>query len=180
MTHSRKFASAAVAGLMGAAISVAAPGIAAADHSADPCMLGTSNTDTRSCAQNTVHMPALWTLGDGICVGMMTAMATSFDGPLWRYSEVPGAVHSVELSIQQGFSPLGEWAPTFLACGVTAVVDWHNLDTDQRGSVSRFVDGAQNSTTRTLMHAATGPGRVQLTMRTDRPSIPVSTEIFVP
>jgi hypothetical protein len=122
----------------------------------------------------------VWTLGNGICAGMLTASGTAFDGPLWQYSEARGAVHSVEFRIAQGFSPLGEWAPTILACDVTAIVDWRNLDTGQSGTVSKYVPAGNTSTRPMLMHVGTGPGRVQLTMRTDRPSIPVSTEVVVP
>ncbi|TJZ80450.1 hypothetical protein FCG67_04705 [Rhodococcus oryzae] len=111
---------------------------------------------------------------------MLTASGTAFDGPLWQYSEARGAVHSVEMRIAQGFSPLGEWAPTILACDVTAIVDWRNLDTGQSGTVSKYVPAGNTSTRPMLMHVGTGPGRVQLTMRTDRPSIPVSTEVVVP
>lgn len=125
-------------------------------------------------------MAPVWTLGNGICAGMLTASGTAFDGPLGKYSEVPGAVHSVELRIAQGFSPLGEWAPTVLACDVTAVVDWRNLDTGQSGTVSRYVPAANTSSRPMDVQVGTGPGRVQLTMRTDRPSVPVSTEVVVP
>ncbi|MCA1005064.1 hypothetical protein LCL87_05015 [Rhodococcus hoagii] len=162
---------------MGAAMFVAAPGVASA---ADPCMLGTSNVGPRTCAMADVGLAPVWTLGNGLCVGMLTASGNAFDGPLWEYSSAPGAVHSVELRIAQGFSPLGEWASTTLACDVTAIVDWHNLDTGQSGSVSRFIPAHKTSTSPEYVNVGTGPGRVQLTMRTDRPSIPVSTTVVVP
>ncbi|MFZ2176997.1 MAG: hypothetical protein WAW17_23770 [Rhodococcus sp. (in: high G+C Gram-positive bacteria)] len=104
MSISHRFASATVTGLIGAAMFVAAPGVASA---ADPCQLGWSNTEPRSCAQASVGLAPVWTLGNGICAGMLTASGTAFDGPLWEYSEARGAVHSVELRIAQGFSPLG-------------------------------------------------------------------------
>ncbi|NNH69930.1 hypothetical protein HLB23_08645 [Nocardia uniformis] len=110
---------------------------------------------------------------------MLSTGGTAFDGPLYHYSEAPGAVHSVVLRITQGFSPIGEWGPQLLACDVTAVVDWHNLDSGRTGSVSRFIPATQRSAPAILV-ADTGPGRVQLTVRTDRPNIPATAEVFVP
>ncbi|MEE2033464.1 hypothetical protein [Rhodococcus chondri] len=177
MTIGHRFVSAAVAGLMGAAAFVATPSVAGA---AAPCMLGWSNVGPRTCAMADVGMAPVLTLGNGICVGVLVADGTAFDGPLWEYSASPGAVHSVELLISQGFSPLGEWAPTILACDVTAIIDWHNFDTGRSGSVSRYIPASNNSTHPMNVHLGTGPGRVRLTMRTDRPSIPVSTGVTVP
>ena len=156
---------------------VAAPGVASA---ADPCMLGWSNVGPRSCAMNDVGTAPVLTLGNGICAGILSASGTAYDGPLYEYSNAPGSTHSVELRITQGFSPLGEWAPTFLACDVTAIIDWRNFDTGQSGSVSHFVPARHSSTTPMVVQVHTGPGRVQLTLRTDRPNIPVSTEVIVP
>ncbi|WP_245717704.1 hypothetical protein [Nocardia jejuensis] len=167
----------AAAALLGAGAAVtAAP--ATADPGG-PCQLGYSNVEPRSCAQNSFTLAPVLTVGDGICAGMFFTGGTAFDGPLYGYSEAPGAEHSVVLRITQGFSPVGEWGPQLLACDVTAVVDWHNLDTGQGGSVSRFVPAGQRLSPAILV-AGTGSGRVQLTVRTDRPSIPASTEVFVP
>lgn len=177
MKISHRFASAAAAGLLGTAMFVAAPGVAGA---ADSCQLGWSNVGPRTCAMTDVGMAPVWTLGNGICAGMLVASGNAFDGPLWEYSAAPGAVHSVELRISQGFSPLGEWAPTVLACDVTAIVEWQNLDTGQSGTVSRYVPASNTSTRPMNVHVGTGPGRVRLTLRTDHPSIPVSTEVVVP
>lgn len=162
---------------MGTALLVAAPGVAGA---ADPCQLGWSNVGPRTCAMTNVQMPPVLTLGNGICAGIMVPSGTAFDGPLAQYSSAPGASHAIELRISQGFSPLGEWAPTLLACDVTAIVDWHNLDTGRSGSVSQFIPAHHTSTHPMIVHAFTGPGQVQLTLRTDRPSIPVSTQVTVP
>lgn len=178
MRIAHRFASAAAAGLMGAAMVVAAPGVASAD--ADPCQLGWSNVGPRTCAMTDVGMAPVWTLGNGICAGMLTASGNAFDGPLWEYSAARGAVHSVELRISQGFSPLGEWASTTLACDVTAIIDWQNLDTGASGTVSRYVPASNTSTVPMYVYVGTGPGRVRLTMRTDHPSIPVSTDVVVP
>lgn len=164
---------------MGAALFVAAPSAASAAPD-DSCQLGWSNVEPRSCVQNDVNLPPVLTLGDGICAGIFSAQGAAFDGPLWDYSDARGAVHSIEMRISQGFSPLGEWAPTILACDVTTIIDWKNLDTGQSGSVSQFVPAGNNGTNPAYAYVGTGPGRVQLTVRTDRPSIPVSTEVFVP
>ncbi len=125
-------------------------------------------------------MAPVWTLGDGICAGMLVASGTAFDGPLWEYSSAPGAAHSVELRISQGFSPLGEWGSTTLACDVNAIVDWQNLDTGQSGTLSRRIPASNTSTRPMIVHVGTGQGRVRLTVRTDRPNIPASTDVFVP
>ncbi|EME16536.1 hypothetical protein G419_21140 [Rhodococcus triatomae BKS 15-14] len=134
----------------------------------------------RSCAMAEVATAPVLTLGNGICVGMLAVSGTAFDGPLWEYSNTPGAVHSVELRISQGFSPLGEWGSTTLACDATAVVDWQNADTGRSGTVSRHIPASNTSTRPVLVPVETGPGRVRLTVRTDRPSLPVSTDVVVP
>ena len=171
------FVSAAVTGLVAVALFVVAPGSAGA---ADACRLGASNTGPRSCATTEFRSPPMLTVGDGICVGILNSAGVAFDGPLYQYSSFPGATHSVELRVTQGFSPLGDYAPTFLACDVTAIVDWHNLDTGQRGTLTRYIPAGSVSSRPVFMQVGTGPGRVQLTLRTDRPSIPVTTEVFVP
>ncbi len=127
-----------------------------------------------------VRVSPVPTLGNGICAGILNASGNAFDGPLWEYSTAPGAMHSIELRLTQGFSPLGPWAPTLLACDLTAIIEWHNLDTGQRGSMSRFVPASHTSSRPMTVVVGTGPGRVQLTVRTDHPSIPVTTEVFVP
>ncbi|MFZ2527549.1 MAG: hypothetical protein WAX14_07835 [Rhodococcus sp. (in: high G+C Gram-positive bacteria)] len=129
---------------------------------------------------NDVFIPPVPTLGDGICTGIIYATGTAYDGPLVEYSNAPGAAHSVELRLTQGFSPLGEWAPTLLACDVTAVVDWQNFDTGRSGSFHQFIPARHSSTTPLVVQVETGPGRVHLTLRTDRPSIPMSTDVVVP
>ncbi|WP_287218753.1 hypothetical protein [Rhodococcus sp. (in: high G+C Gram-positive bacteria)] len=177
MKNTRRFVSVAAAGLMGGAMFLVAPGVAGA---AEPCQLGWSNVGPRSCQMNEVRAAPVLTLGDGICAGIFSASGTAYDGPLWEYSPAPGATHAIDLRISQGFSPLGEWAPTILACDVTVVVDWHNLDTGHTGTVSRFVPAHHTSTRPMNVQVYTGPGRVALTLRTDRPSIPVSTEVVVP
>lgn len=162
---------------MGAAMVVAAPGVADA---AEPCQLGWSNVGPRSCAMTDVGMAPVWTLGNGVCAGMLVTSGNAFDGPLWEYSAARGAVHSIELRISQGYSPLGEWGSTALACDVTAIIDWHNLDTGQSGTTSQFIPATKTSTHPMTVYLGTGPGRVQLTMRTDHPSLPVTTEVNVP
>ncbi|MBC7305191.1 MAG: hypothetical protein H5T78_30125 [Nocardia sp.] len=119
-------------------------------------------------------------LGDGVCVGILNVAGTAFDGPLAEYTEAPGAAHAVVLRVSQGFSPLGNWAPTVLACDVHLVAEWHNLDHGNTGSVTHFIPAGRTSTYPTIFLADTGPGRVQLTVRTDRPNLPQSVEVFVP
>lgn len=177
VTFRKSFASAAATVLAGAALCLAAPGTA---HAADPCRLGWSNVGPRTCAMTEVRTAPVAFLGDGVCVGMLNVAGTAFDGPLAEYTEAPGAAHAVVLRIGQGFSPLGTWAPTVLACDVHLVVDWHNLDHGNTGSVTHFVPAARTSSSPAIVLADTGPGRVQLTVRTDRPNLPQSTEIFVP
>jgi len=177
----RKTAAVVGAGLVTAAVSVAAPGSAGADVAADPCMRGWSNTGPRSCETSHAEMLPVPTLGDGFCAGILRmTRATAFDGPLWEYSSAPGMVHGIEMNLAQGFAPLGEWGSTVLGCSQTAIIDWHNLDTGQSGTVHKFVPADNPSTTQQLVHAPTGAGRVQLTMRTDHPSIPMTTQIAVP
>lgn len=123
--------------------------------------------------------PAL-TLGNGPCVGVLVASGNSFDGPLYEYSNRPGATHGVELRISQGISPLGEWAPTLLACDVTAIIDWHNHDTGQSGTVHQHIPARNNSTSPVTTVFETGRGNVSLTVRTDHPNLPASANVFVP
>lgn len=177
MTIARRLATTAAAGLVGSALAVTAPGVAAA---ADPCQLGWSNVGPRSCATTEVRTAPAWTVGNGICVGMLSAAGVAYDGPLSQYHAFPGTSHSIELRITQGFSPLGDWAPTVLACDVTAIVDWHNLDTGRSGSVSQFVPAGHTGSRPFYLHVDSGPGRVALTVRTDRPSVPATAEVFVP
>ncbi|WP_330185036.1 hypothetical protein OHB26_16475 [Nocardia sp. NBC_01503] len=172
----RIFLGVAAAALIGSGLAVAGPATADAG---DECQLGWSNVGPRTCAKTDFNLSPIFTLGNGVCAGMLSAGGTAFDGPLYRYSEAPGAAHAVVLRITQGFSPVGEWGPQLLACDVNAVVDWHNLDSGQTGSVTRFIPAGQRSTPAIVL-ADTGSGRVQLTVRTDRPNIPASTEVFVP
>ncbi|KAA0016524.1 hypothetical protein FOY51_26260 [Antrihabitans cavernicola] len=111
---------------------------------------------------------------------MITTQGTAYDGPRDKYADIPGASHAIELTISQGFTPLGPFLPPILNCDVTAIYDWHNADTGQSGSVSRFVPANLSSTSRVVVTAVTGPGRVQLTMRTDHPNIPVTLDVVVP
>ncbi len=159
-------------------MAVASPGAA---NAADPCQLGWSNVGPRSCAMTQFNSAPAWTLGNGVCVGMLNAAGTGYDGPLaGTHYSAPGSTHSIELRLSQGFSPLGTWAPTVLACDVTAIIDWHNLDTGQRGSLTHFIPAFKTGTTPDFLYLHTGPGRVALTVRTDRPNIPATTEVFVP
>ncbi|WP_336084816.1 hypothetical protein [Nocardia sp. SSK8] len=178
MTFTKGFASAAATVLTGAALCLAAPGTA---HAEDPCQLGWSNVGPRSCAMNEVRTAPVATLGNGVCVGLLNVQGTAFDGPLISPSVAPGATHSIALIVSQGFSPLGNWAPTLLACDVNLIVDWTNLDNGATGSLTRFIPAGNTSTypiQDVVVH--TGPGRVSLTVRTDKPNLPQTAEVFVP
>ncbi len=176
MKISHRIASVAAAGLLGAALSVAAPGAA---NAAEPCIFGTSNTGERSCVTNHLSMAPVLTLGNGLCPGMLRPSGTAFDGPL-EYSSPPGAVHSVELMIEQGYSPIGEWGSAIGACDATAVIDWNNVDSGRSGSVTQHIPANRTSATPAWVTVDTGPGRVRFTIRTVEPSIPVSAEVVVP
>ena len=180
MPTSRKSLSAAAIGLLGAALLVTAPGAANAAPGASACMLGSSNVGPRSCVMRAVNLPPVMTLGDGVCAGILSANGTAFDGPLWRYESAPGKTHSVKLRLAQGFSPLGEWAPTLLACNTTAVIDWKNFRTGKSGTVKKFVRATNNGNHPAETYVSTGSGRVRLTVHTTRPSVPVSTVVVVP
>ncbi len=178
VTFAKSFASAAATVLAGAALCLAAPGTAQAD---DTCQLGWSNVGPRSCVMNQLRTAPVATLGNGVCVGILNVAGTAFDGPLNSPSVAPGATHSIALTLSQGFSPLGNWAPTLLACDVNVVVDWKNLDNGATGSVTRFIPADKTSTYPVQdVIANTGPGRVQVTVRTDKPNLPQTTEVFVP
>ncbi|CRK51355.1 conserved hypothetical protein [Rhodococcus sp. RD6.2] len=127
-----------------------------------------------------VSIAPVLTLGNGICPGILMASGTAFDGPLGGWSTPAGAVHSVELRISQGYSPLGEWGSTVGACDATAIVDWQNFDTGRSGSVTRHIPAHKTSVSPEIVPVETGQGRVRLTVRTDTPSIPMSTDVVVP
>lgn len=175
MTLRTSFASTAAAILAGSALCLAVPGTANAD---DTCQLGVSNVGPRSCVMNELRTAPVPTLGNGVCFGLVNVGGTAFDGPLNSPSVAPGATHSISLRISQGL--LGNMAPALLTCDVNVIVDWRNLDNGATGSMTHFVPARHNSTYPFQVVAPTGPGRFQVTVRTDRPSLPASTEIVVP
>ena len=167
------------AGLLGAGLLTAPTSAGAAP--AEPCQLGTSNTDIRSCETTGAQAMPVPTLGDGICAGLVRAeRITAFDGPLWEYSEAPGMTHGIEVNLAQGYAPLGEWGSTVLACDQTVHVDWRNLDTGQSGRVDRFIPAGAPSYAQQLVHIDSGPGNVELTVGTDQPHLPTTTHVQVP
>ncbi|WP_278260735.1 hypothetical protein [Nocardia sp. AG03] len=178
MTFTKGFASAAATVLTGAALCLAAPGTA---HAEDPCQLGWSNVGPRSCVMNEVRTAPVLSVGNGICASILNVAGTAFDGPLTSPSVAPGATHSIALIVSQGFSPLGNWAPTLLACDVNLVIDWKNLDNGATGSLTRFIP-AGNTSTYPIQDVVvnTGPGRVSIAARTDKPNLPQTAEVFVP
>ncbi|WP_280497362.1 hypothetical protein [Nocardia farcinica] len=68
--------------------------------------------------------------------------------------------------------------PQLPACDVTVVADWRNIDTGATGSVSPVRTGRAAPASRAITLLPTGPGRVQLTLRTDKPNIPASLDVF--
>ncbi|WP_330228014.1 hypothetical protein OHA40_17515 [Nocardia sp. NBC_00508] len=170
----------------GAALVV--PATASAEHAGEPCQPGRSNQPPRSCVLTPVDFAPAWTLGNGVCAGLLSAHGQATDGPLYQYSANAGATHSIELRLSTGIGLEPLSAGPVLGCAVTAIVDWHNLDTGGTGSVSQYVDpfACQKFTPGCYQHAGptihmgTGPGRVRLTLRTDHPNIPSTIEIIVP
>ncbi|GAB2687264.1 hypothetical protein [Nocardia thraciensis] len=78
-----------------------------------------------------------------------------------------------------------KYTPTFgTPCNVTVFANWRNLDTGASGSVGVPVsDGTSwNQTPNTdFAEVPTGPGRISVTVTTDRPHIPAGpAEIQVP
>ncbi|MQY24192.1 hypothetical protein [Nocardia macrotermitis] len=169
----RVFLGAVAAALLGSGVAVAAP----ANADAGPCLLGSSNVGPRTCNKTDFNLSPVLTLGNGMCPGMLAAGGNSFDGPLAKYTEAEGASHSVLVRVSQGLS--SEWGPQLLACDVTAVLDWHNLDTNASGTVARFVPASQRNSV-TILVANTGRGRVHATLRTDHPNVPASIDVVVP
>src|SRR5699024_6580889 len=130
------------AGLLGAGLATAPTSAGAAPD--EPCMLGTSNTDIRSCETAGAQAMPVPTLGDGICAGLVRAdRITAFDGPLWEHSEAAGMTHGIEINLAQGYAPLGEWGSTVLACDQTVHVDGRNRDTGASGRGERSVPAGQ-------------------------------------
>lgn len=167
------------AGLLGAGLATAPTSAGAAPD--EPCMLGTSNTDIRSCEIAGAQALPVPTLGDGICAGIVRAeRITAFDGPLWEYSDAAGMTHGIEIDLTQGYAPLGEWGSTALACSQTVHVDWHNLATGESGRVERFLGADAPSYLEQLVHIDSGPGPVELTVGTDHPHLPATTVVQVP
>ncbi len=75
------------------------------------------------------------------------------------------------------------WTPTFgQPCTVGVTVGWRNLDSGEAGSFTSVVRG--NATFQTgsqELDLPTGPGRIVLSLTTDRPHLPVADiEIAVP
>ncbi|WP_460697739.1 hypothetical protein [Nocardia thraciensis] len=91
------------------------------------------------------------------------------EGNVYPDGDVPG---TVDLQLKGWLKVFGVPAPW---CSVTAVVDWHNLDTGASGSGSVFLGsgngfpfwwgGPQLGNVRLV----TGPGQVRFTLNTDLP-----------
>ncbi|MFD3702924.1 hypothetical protein ACFWUP_07225 [Nocardia sp. NPDC058658] len=190
----RKSLVAAAAGLLGVATFV--PALANADHG-DPqngCVPYHSfpSDGPRPCVMEQVRIGPTATIGDGVCVGPVTAGGTAYDGPLVDNAYVPntpvGAEHVVSLHLTAGFwllpsVPLG-------ACNLTATLHWRNLDTGAAGAETRSVEPylciniycepELRDRASPTVHLQTGPGRVHIDLTTNHPSVPAGTDVLVP
>lgn len=109
----------------------------------------------------------LMTVGS-ICLGQVNSYVST---PYNRAGVLGGSVEFVL------------WTPTFgQPCTVSVTVGWHNLDSGEAGSFTSVVRG--NATFQTgsqELDLPTGPGRVAVSLTTDRPHLPVAdVEITVP
>lgn len=119
-----------------------------------------------AAAQSTAF-PTLQTLGS-ICWGGVNAFA----GPAFDRS-----------GIISGQVTFDSWTPTFgQPCAVGVTVGWRNLDTGATGAFSDLLIGNNSFEVHSKQfELPSGPGRVALTLTSDRLSLPVpSTEITVP
>lgn len=167
------------AAILAAGLALAAPATASAQD--DPCILGWSNVGPRSCAGDSFTASPATFAGDGLCIGRIQLSGTSYDGPVQAYSSIDRTRHGISAMISAGVSPLGEWGSTVLNCDTTAIVDWHNTGTGRSGTVT--VPVSRNDTSISPVqdiHLDTGPGQVNLTVRTDRPTLPGYGSVFVP
>ncbi|WP_227979244.1 hypothetical protein [Nocardia spumae] len=116
---------------------------------------------------NSTGFGTLQTLGS-ICWGGVN----SFAGPAFNRA---GAV--------SGQLTFDNWTPTFgQPCTVGVAVNWRNLDSGATGGYSSVLTGNGSFEAHsTQFELPTGPGRVALTLTTDRLNLPVQgIEIVVP
>ncbi|HLS76413.1 MAG TPA: hypothetical protein VK083_06450 [Nocardia sp.] len=152
-THSRRVAALLAATVAGTVAAVAGPG---AQAQAD-----------------TVNFPQVPTLArGGVC---WTSVQTWADtGPDW-----PGrAVLNVRAEPVTGVgSSMYPFAPL---CEVRATVAWRNLDTGAAGTFDNVVVTGIYGSILYSQFQDTGPGRVEVTVTTDAPSIPAKGLFTVP
>lgn len=112
--------------------------------------------------------------GGGICVGQASAQGKVLGG---------AQTHGVNVAFQMGIHPLGEWGSALLSCPANLIVDWRNVDTGASGTLSYFhsnPSGVTQAIPIDGINVDTGPGAVDLTLRTDGPNLPATTRVIVP
>ena len=131
-------------------------------------LVGVSFGAAGQAAAASASFGTLRTLGS-ICIGGVN----SYVWDIYNRSGVLGGQMTFDL-----------WTPTFgQPCTVGVSVNWRNLDTGAAGTYSSVLtgNGSFGSPLSQQFELPSGPGRVALSLTTDRPNIPVAdTEIVVP
>ncbi|MFI7668056.1 hypothetical protein [Nocardia sp. NPDC049526] len=130
-------------------------------------LVGVSFGAAGQAAAASANFGTLRTLGS-ICIGGVN----SYVWDIYNRSGVLGGQMTFDL-----------WTPTFgQPCTVGVSVNWRNLDSGATGTYSSVLTGNGTFDLRSQQfELPTGPGRVALSLTTDRPDLPVpDTEIVVP
>ncbi|MFD4182092.1 hypothetical protein [Rhodococcus sp. NPDC058514] len=116
-----------------------------------------------------VNIPDTATVADGIaCGGRIGGVTVATDRLL-------GLVY-----VRLNATFVGVLTTPGMPCSVLATLHWRNLGTGAAGSWSTEVSGGViDFPAEPWTHLATGSGRVEVTLTTDRPHIPSVTEIAV-
>ncbi|MEU7141622.1 hypothetical protein ABZ942_19365 [Nocardia sp. NPDC046473] len=141
----------------------------------------------RTAIGGTAVLAAVTALGIGTA-GPATAASASFATMTTMGSICLGGVNSYVWNHGAGGVLGGQiafdlWTPTLgQPCTVAVSVNWRNLDSGANGAFTSVVTGNGSFESRSQQfELPTGPGRVSLSLTTDRPHIPVAdTEISVP
>ncbi|MEN0134998.1 MAG: hypothetical protein AAGC80_07605 [Rhodococcus sp. (in: high G+C Gram-positive bacteria)] len=116
-----------------------------------------------------VTIPDTATVAHGIaCGGRIGGVTVSTDA-------LPGLVY-----VRLNATFVGVSTTPGVLCSVFATLHWRNLDTGAAGSWSADVSGGvRDFPAEPWTHLETGSGRVGVTLTTDRPHIPSTTQINV-
>ncbi|MFC9760284.1 hypothetical protein [Rhodococcus jostii] len=116
-----------------------------------------------------VNIPDTATVAHGIaCGGRIGGVTVATDS-------LPGLVY-----VRLNATFVGISTTPGVLCSVSATLRWRNLETGAAGSWSAEVSGGViDFPAEPWAHLATGSGRVEVTLTTDRPHIPSDTEINV-